>query len=490
MPLFDLCHFFRNFGKMVEWEQTDAICRWLATFEEVDDEFLAEPNKLLNGHVFAHVYNQLSNDKIDISSLKSLSSEQDWVNSLLNMRQISSHITGLLKENNIEFSVDLSKLTRKKDQHEMWLFLKCFLYYGFIAPQKKKAIAQVRTLDKTIQVHIQSILKEFMEKKNATHSVQKQNKAEDTEQKEKLQETTKELEQLKTKFESLQSEINQKSQVIDQLGADVASKMANELQEVKNQYNIEHTKNEEIQSTLKQLEEQKEMRMKQIEDLKREETELTTQIKNDAQSDLSVPQLDAKLLILKQKVLNEASDRKSNSTDGLEDIVNRLELDSRRKEVNLLLTDVNELKRKDQNLSAELTALKSTLKVETNKASAKLLQRIAQLNAEMDASPLGEAKRTSFKYKKVMQKLDHEIKILESQEASMELGILQNELQVMAQRKAEESDLLAKKLSFMQATSEQCDLRLQRLMLHVGLQMHSNRLKRWKNCLTIQEGSS
>ena len=132
---------------------------------------------------------------------------------------------------------------------------------------------------------------------------------------------------------------------------------------------------------------------------------------------------------------------------------------------------------------AELDAMKAQLDEQNKKASISLLRRVAQLNAEMDASPLGEGKRKTFQLRRAIQKLGNDIENLEKNNGSlMELPELQKELTNMAQRKAYESDLLAKKLSFMQSTAEQCSLRLERLKLHVGLQMHSNRLNRWKSC--------
>lgn len=131
---------------------------------------------------------------------------------------------------------------------------------------------------------------------------------------------------------------------------------------------------------------------------------------------------------------------------------------------------------------AEAAALRGTLADQNQRASSLMLKRIAQLNSEMDKSPLGEARRTILKYRRIIQRLGAEIEQLEKSGGSMELSELQNQVQQMALRKAYESDLLAKKLSFMQSTAEQCDIRLQRMKLHVELQMHASRLKRWRNC--------
>ena len=63
-----------------------------------------------------------------------------------------------------------------------------------------------------------------------------------------------------------------------------------------------------------------------------------------------------------------------------------------------------------------------------------------------------------------------------------ELTKLQEEVEKMAGLKVVESELLARKVSFMQATIGQCRMRLQRMKVHVGLHTHASRLKRWKNC--------
>ena len=87
---------------MTDWERTDALLHWLATFELDNDEFLQNSNKLLDGFVLAKVYNKLANDPIDISKFNQVTKESDWIYMLLNMRQIVSHISPILKESNID----------------------------------------------------------------------------------------------------------------------------------------------------------------------------------------------------------------------------------------------------------------------------------------------------------------------------------------------------------------------------------------------------
>ena len=479
---------------MADWEQTDALLHWLASFDLESDDFIQDTNKLLDGRIFATVYNKLASDTIDISKLSKVTKESDWIYMLLNMRQVASHITPLLKENDIDLSVDLNTLVRKKDQNELLKFLKYFLFFSMKAPNRKISIAGVRSLDKSYQIHIQTVLEEFTSKKkkqNTESSSQQQQQkasAESALQKQKLQKLNSEIEQLKSKLDDKDKEIKQKTIEVVHLDSDINNKIQAAINEVKEKYNKESKVRESILAEIKQHEDSISLAKQQILDLKQKEQEISKELEKGNVTDLNVSQLNTKLKIVKERALKIVStDSSANLGDkeplSIDQIINLFKIPEKTSTMNNLKESINNYDKNVLMKKAELDAMKSQLDAQNKKASESLLRRVAQLNAEMDASPLGEGKRKAFQLRRAIQKLGNDIEKLENNNGFlMELPELQKELTNMAKRKADESDLLAKKLSFMQATSEQCGLRLERLKLHVGLQMHSNRLKRWKNC--------
>jgi hypothetical protein len=189
-------------------------------------------------------------------------------------------------------------------------------------------------------------------------------------------------------------------------------------------------------------------------------------------------ELDARLTVAKQKVRALIGRTEGDDPRAL---VAALDSPRRQAEIDGLRASAAALTREISRKRAEAEALRGTLAEQNRQASLVMLKRIAQLEREMEKSPLGEAKRTSFKYRKLIQKLRAGIEAVEREGGAVEIGALEREVQLMATRKASESDLLAKKLSFMQATAEQCGIRLQRMKVHVELQMHASRLKRWKS---------
>ena len=219
---------------MADWEQTDALLHWLASFDLESDSFIQDPNKLLDGRVFATIYNKIASDSIDISKLSQVNKESDWIYMLLNMRQIASHITPLLKENGFDLSVDLNSLVRKKDQNELLKFLKYFLFFSMKAPNRKISISGVRSLDKSYQIHIQTILEEFTSKKkeqdsetSAQQQLQQAQKAnaESQAQKQKLQQLKSEIEKLKAKSAEKEQEIKQKTTEVEQIDSHINNKI-------------------------------------------------------------------------------------------------------------------------------------------------------------------------------------------------------------------------------------------------------------------------
>jgi hypothetical protein len=318
------------------------------------------------------------------------------------------------------------------------------------AVNARRALEIIQKLDPGVQTNLQSILGEFM-KKEAEPAVVPAG-------------LESELAGLQRKAAELSAELSQKKVAL----AAVKAAPGPEVAEVKAAVESAMAARDQVR--------------RELEEVERENSEMKAQIAEwgkvavvEEEGGETLAALEARLFVQKQK-LHAVLGR----TDT--DDPRALDFAGRRKEIASLRSAADGLAREIGRKKTEADALRGALAQQNQRASVVMLKRIAQLNAEMDQSPLGEARRAGFKYRKLIQKLRVEIDTGEREAGEAELGALEKEVQLMAERKASESDLLAKKLSFMQATAEQCGIRLQRMKVHVELQMHNSRLKRWKSC--------
>ena len=88
--------------------------KWLQQFDLDTEDFVEDSWRLLNCRALAQVFNRVSEKRMDLAALRPVSSDSDWANILLDLRVISSHITPLLKQSDVEVSVDLTALARTK----------------------------------------------------------------------------------------------------------------------------------------------------------------------------------------------------------------------------------------------------------------------------------------------------------------------------------------------------------------------------------------
>lgn len=477
---------------MCDWEQLDSILHWIHCFYQDDSSFLQDPFLLLDCIAISKVFNSVSDEKIDQQSLKKIA-DNSWVNMLLNLRLIASKISPLLKENGIELSIDMSSIARKKDQKEFLKFLKYFLFYALKAPQRKNAIDAIRTLDKVYQANIQGILEEFMKKNNVDEEKIKQDKTKnESNSKLVLKENNlkEEIEHLKNKYSELEKMVNNKTKEIEQLNINASSKIEEKQNELKEKYQKEMELDKELTQQIIQSKEDIKNIQDKINELREKQNELTTEIQNDSRNDSTIQQLEARLLIQKQKIINNDSlfkDSKLQANDSIENIISFLKLDEKNEKIDQLQKEIAELQKQKTIKTAELSAMKSTFEIHNQKSSLALLKRISQLNEQMNETPLGQAKQSVLKLKRYCEKLKKNILKIKKEGDTKEHDELEKELQNMIERKAEESDLLAKKLSFLQSTLEQCNIKIQRLKLNTALQTHTNRLRRYKNCFNINE---
>jgi hypothetical protein len=292
-----------------------------------------------------------------------------------------------------------------------------------------------------------------------------------------------ELAALREKSATLTAEVAEKSKEVSLLATSAAAQLESDLASLKEK----HDKALLEQRTLQAKLEKRSATIAKLKDGFQEMKEKQAVLQESAGEEIpeSVQTLELRLSSLQQKILAATGGTPHNQS--VESYLALFEFPQKKAELESLQKSLEVFKIEKARKAAEATALRETLNTQNQRASTVMLKKIAQLNAEMDQSPLGEAKKLSLKYRRIIQKLSAEIETLEKSGGAMEIGQLQNEVQLMAQRKAYESDLLAKKLSFMHATSEQCDLRLQRIKLHVELQRHANRVKRWKNCFALDD---
>ena len=464
---------------MDDWEQTDALVKWLQQFEVETYDFVEDAWKLLSCRVLAQVFNCVSEESVDLESLRPVASESDWVNILLDLRVISSHITPLLKQSDVEVAVDLTALARKKDQAEFAKFLKLFFYYCMKAPNRKEAIARVRALDKPIQMVIQKILAEFKKEAPKTASPKKVVVEKSDDQEEKVARLREELKGLKEEEERLQKLVEVKSKE-GESAANIQAKMEETLNAVRTSCAEAETKQKSLNKELSSSQARRDKLAQQIREIEQSDEEAQKATRSGG-TELTLSQLEEKLNLMKRRA-SAMAEGEIAQPDDIESIIASMGIEKKQRELDAVQRELAEVTRGKDQKNAEIVALRGALEVQRKKASRGMLRRIAQLNAEMDKSPVGEAKRMGMKLKREIQRLGAEIEQLEKEGSREEVAKLQEEVERMAGLKVVESELLARKLSFMQSTVGQCGMRLQRLKLHVGLQTHANRLKRWKNC--------
>lgn len=483
----------------MDGEQLDAICRWLAVFGQGDSSFVDNPTDLLDGQVLAKVYNELAGeaDQIDVNALKPIKDGNDWVSMLLNMRQISGKIMPTCKP--IEINFEITSLVKNKDQGELLKFLKCFLYYSLKATNKKVSIQNIRSLDQSIQDIIQPIVKDFKEKENSSAaptptpspapSPMKSSpppQQQDDESAEKIAALDKEIQELTNKKESIDREIEQYERQLQIHSS--ANKSEDMLADARRRHANAKEKNEKLHQKLDETENLLNDSRNELDELRKQKQKLLNP-EQIQQSEKSNTELKQQLDKVQAEILAElstdsklAAQIEKNPPKTSEDFINLLNIRALETEIATLQQDLQTMKSQQTLHEAELSALTQNLENQNKKAAETLRKKIAQLNSEIDKSPIGEAKRLSLKYIRVIKKLESEVEQLASSCSDMEVEELTRQLTLMATRKATEGDLLARKQSLMQATAEQCDVRLQRLKLNIDLQMHSARITRWKNC--------
>lgn len=481
----------------MEGEQIDAIVRWLAVFGEGDNAFVDNPTLLLDGQVLAKVYNILDggNDPININMLKQISNLDDWVSILLNMRQISGKVMNAIKPNDL--SIDPTALAKKKDQGELLKLLKCFIFYSLKSTNKKISIQNIRSLDKSIQSVIQSIIQEFTAKteteapsspvpQTPPSSPAKPSAPADDGSAEKIAALDKEIQELTARKSQVDKEIEQAER---QLQIQAAPGKSEELlNDAKRRHQTAKDKLEKLRKKLEETEETLNASRGELDELRKQKQKLLNpdQVQTPERSNTELKQQLEKLQ--REIIADLSNDTKTaalierNPPKTNDDYINLLNIRSLETEYSALTKELQSMQTQEKLHEAELTALSQNLNNQNKKAALTLKKRIQQLNAEIDQSPIGEAKRMSMKYLRVIKKLEGEVENLAANCSDMEVEELTKQLQIMAARKATEGDLLARKQAFMQATAEQCDVRLQRLKLNVDLMMHSARITRWKNC--------
>ena len=124
--------------------------------------------------------------------------------------------------------------------------------------------------------------------------------------------------------------------------------------------------------------------------------------------ELSLRQLEEKLKLMKRRALGLAEENVENEED-VGSIVGAMGIERRQCELEVLEKELSELTRGKDQRNAEIIALRGALEMQRKMAARGMLKRIGQLNAEMDKSPLGEAKRLTMKYKREIRRLGAEV---------------------------------------------------------------------------------
>lgn len=483
----------------MEAECQDALLHWLGTFTQDADEIIENPESILDGVFLSTVYNQLveENDKINIDSLKKPKDANDWVAMMMNMRQIAGKILPIVKENGYDTPIDFNELARKKNHDELYSFLRYFLYFSVKAPNRKHSIENIRTLEKQYMSGIQTLLKEFTQKKQQKEEVKpEQVKTEEKkeenndEEKKKILLLDEEIAQLKAKKAKLDDDIAaaEKNKASNN---DNSNSLNDALNDAKRRHQAAKEKRDKLQTKLDDASETLSKLRTQLDQLREQQKKLMTPVAASENAEKNNKELKEKLESLKAEIVDEvkkdakiAAEMERNPPKEVDDYVKLLGVQALDAKIQELKREFDATQKTCQMKEADLKCYAKKLEEQNKKSSIILRKKIAQLNAKIDASQIGDAKRMTIKYQKVIRKLESDIETLKAGCSQMEAEELQKQLTILASRKAMEGDLFAKKQSFIQSTAEQCDIRLERIKLNVALQMHSSRIAKWKNCFT------
>ena len=497
----------------MEDELIDALLHWLSGFDNSDPkiDLTENPDSLFDGIYLTKVYNQLvaDSDKIPSEKLKTPKDSNDWVSMLMNFRQINGKISPLLKQNGVELDFNINDLVRKKDHSELLKFLKYFLFFSVKASNRKVSIQQIRSLERNDMAIMQSILEEFAPKQPKTAPAQEsaektanQNSAQKSSQNEKneiqnpetqgrIKELDNQISELLARKKKLDQEIEEQEKKNKSLDTDSSGKMTELLNDAKRRHQQAKEKRDKLKKKLEDAEESLNLSRNQLDSLRQQEQRFKAPATSSVNSEKTNAELKLKFDTLQKEILSElqkdpktAAEIERNPPKEAEDFIKLMGVQDLVNQVETLKQEYDAIQKNTQMKEAELQALRKTLEEQNKVSSLTLRRRIAQLNKEIDASSIGDAKRLSIKYQRVIKKLQNDIEGLKSGCSDIEVQELQKQLQLMAQRKAREGDLLAKKQSLVQATAEQCDIRLERLKLNVALQTHSWRIAKWKNCFS------
>ena len=496
--------------EIMDDEYIDALVHWLSGFDKSDPsvDITENPDSLFDGIYLSKVYNQLveDSDKINIDNLKKPKDENDWVSMLMNFRQINGKISPALKKIRAEVNFNVNDLVRKKDHSELLKFLKYFLLFSVKAPNRKISIQQIRGLESNYKSIMQSILEEVTPKKEEQQQPQEtqnssansqstqQNEQLDAISQAKIRALDNEIAELLEKKKKLDKEIEEQEQKNKNLEPDSSGKMAELLNDAKRRHQQAKDKRDKLKKKLEDAEESLNTSRNQLDDLRQQQQRFMGSSTTSADSQKTNAELKVRWARIQEEILEElkkdpktAAEIERNPPQEADDYIKLLGLQELINQVENLKQENDAIQKNTQMKEAELQALTKTLDEQNKVSSLTLRRRIAQLNSEIDASPIGDAKRLSIKYQRVIKKLENDIQSLKAGCSDMEVQELQKQLQLMAERKAREGNLLAKKQSLVQATAEQCDIRLERLKLNVALQTHSSRVSKWKNCFVIPQ---
>lgn len=449
---------------MADMEQLDSILHWIHAMHPGDSSFLDDPLLLLDCVALAGVYNSVSDDRIDPQSLKR-TADGSWVNILLNLRAVAARISPLLRDSGVELSVDMSAIARKKDRSELLKFLRCFLLYALRAPQRRCAIDAVRALDAAQQAIIQRAIEEAAGGGGSVSGAEQRSggaaRAESGAEREAA------LREDVRRLRARAAEIEAAADAAARQSSDASERSAVRERALRAKYDAAEERQRALCGDAERVRGELRALSDAVAALRERQRALSDAVQSGQRGDATAQQMEAKLLILRERCSGDRS--------GAEEALSALR------------NEVTELRRKRTVKEAELSAMRATLAQSTESAERALLRRVAQLNAQMEETPLGKAKQAALRMRRYCDKLSRGIRRAEREGGDKEHRELEREIQKMVERKTEESDMLAKKLSFLQATLEQSEAKIQRMKLNVALQTHTNRLRRYRNCFIMNE---
>jgi len=430
--------------------QNEAILLWMKSYDVTELDFVHNTDLLFDGHIVAKIYNIFSEVPIKLSSLKQISNIDDWVNIMINLKNISNNISTMFRQIGKAFHVDLTILARKKDKAEMFKFLRNLFIFAINSSKSDLAISHIKVLDSQFEEALEYILSEEIvkQKDSKTMSPIKVNRTAPENSKE-INELLQNIASLEIKKNDLQKKTQDQSEYIrnSEINLENYSKKQEEFNFYTERYN----------SLIDQL----------------------SKIKDKKQSYSGSKPKENMSIIKKQAIqyLSENGINKEYNPDDIMSLSNNLsDLKSSKSIEN------ENLKKQITRLIAEESALENSLNLQNQKLRQSLKKYITMCRNELKSTAIYDLTKESKRLRKVIKLTENDTEKIKSQNENLESQEIVKLHTKLVQGYPEQIQKYEERLDNIRIMKTQITERLERTKIHNDFLMHLQRVSKFKRC--------